>query len=751
MDVVAAKYLITPDGLKVFVLGPNSKTRLIDAKPTPYFYVQLNDSALRILDKYRSKVVDIEHGFESIDGNKVSKVKVEIPGHVKFFADKMRSKGIPTYESDIIYVRRWMIDNNITIPELPKKLLFFDIEVDPRGMIPSDESVRAAKNRVIAIVGIGSDGKEYLISSDDEREMFAEFWSILHKYHAVVGYNSIGFDWPYLVNRGKKIGVPFGFTHYPVLDMFRVYGEYLKYNRGYGEVMDLSLDHVAEKELGERKKNIGGYSVLWNLFVNKRDELLDYCRVDAWLTMKLYEKFGMGHFWEVARFTHTFPQDVVHATTVVDSSFLSWMVHKAKRKFVLPKCGQWKYSAKVSKYDGATILEPAVGLHRNVFCFDFTSLYPTTMITFNMGPDTFTDENYDVSFTEGYGFTFSVESEFAAMLKEMLDRRLRYKRQRKNYPPDSFEYRKLDAKQNALKVIINSVYGVFNGAGFRFTNPKFAESVVNAARQSLLTVKKIFELKGFKVLYGDTDSVFVSKEGITPSWMLKNYEAILEEVNGELKDIVVSKYNVPRKRILLNLDCEAMFDRIYFVKKKMYIGDYFWKGVLKVGRMVKGLILKKYNFPDIVREVQLQLLEMKMAGKGEDDILDYLINVKEKLLSGAMDDKLVIAQRVNDPKTYKSGLNVYAKAALKMGDRFVPGSIVRLVYVTDEDVEPVIDGKIPKISFSGRIYYWTSRVRNVVEDLLGEDFIKRYNRILQFDKRTYRKISEGQSFLEEWK
>src|SRR6202035_4791196 len=73
-----------------------------------------------------------------------------------------------------------------------------------------------------------------------------------------------------------------------------------------------------------------------------------------------------------------------------------------------------------------------------------------------------------------------------------------------------------DVASNAIKILMNSFYGVLGTSACRFYNPALANSITGAGREILLWSKRWFETAGFTVLYGDTDSLFVSSHGGAP-------------------------------------------------------------------------------------------------------------------------------------------------------------------------------------------------------------------------------------------
>ena len=148
---------------------------------------------------------------------------------------------------------------------------------------------------------------------------------------------------------------------------------------------------------------------------------------------------------------------------------------------------------------GGHVLEPVTGLHRNVWVFDFKSLYPSIIRTFNIDPVSYIASpppGADVIETPGGAFRRE-----PAILPRLLDE-LFPRREAAKQAGD-------EVASHAIKILMNSFYGVLGTPACRFHNPALANSITGMGREMLLWSKRWFEDAGFRVLYGDTDSLFV--------------------------------------------------------------------------------------------------------------------------------------------------------------------------------------------------------------------------------------------------
>ena len=148
---------------------------------------------------------------------------------------------------------------------------------------------------------------------------------------------------------------------------------------------------------------------------------------------------------------------------------------------------------------GGHVLEPVTGLHRNVWVFDFKSLYPSIIRTLNIDPLSYVEQpapEDDLIRTVGGAFARA-----PAILPRLLD---------ELFPRREAAKKAGDAvASNAIKILMNSFYGVLGAPSCRFYNTALVNAITGTGRELLLWSKAWFEAAGFKVLYGDTDSLFV--------------------------------------------------------------------------------------------------------------------------------------------------------------------------------------------------------------------------------------------------
>ena len=223
---------------------------------------------------------------------------------------------------------------------------------------------------------------------------------------------------------------------------------------------------------------------------------------------------------------------------------------------------------KKGTYKGATVFEPDAGIHRStgadcvLGCLDFASLYPSLMLTYNIARGYVTRvtkrtylanrASYDARFVplpqddHVYLSLKNVTSPISFLCTELIRKRKIYK---KTDPTIA----------NALKIIVNSLYGICGLQGTMLYDPVVAALITAFGRHHLTKLKEYFEKRylGLRVLYGDTDSVFIHYNNTS------NEPVTLERMADEYNEKFL-------KGTGIRLEAEATFDCIIFVRKKLY-------------------------------------------------------------------------------------------------------------------------------------------------------------------------------------
>ncbi|OYT45823.1 MAG: DNA polymerase [Desulfurococcales archaeon ex4484_42] len=653
----------------------------------PYFYVLPEDESvarqvalsIRRLSKPRSPIIKVEIVGKKYYGRPVKAIRVTtvIPETVREYREEVKKiRGVrEVLEADIRFAMRYLIDKGITpcswfeveveevnkspayrvnaeyvvkgnpkpIPKhIPPKLkvMAFDIEVyNPRG------SPRSKVDPVIIIAVRTDDGvvKQFLSDGKSDAKPIREFINFVLEYDPdiIVGYNSNGFDWPYLLERAKVNGI--------VLDVGRVKGveprtstyghisvpgrlnvDLYDFAEEIGEVKIKSLEIVAEY-LGVMKREERVLIPWYELYKywddpKKRPLLLKYSLDDVNSTYGIAEKI-LPFAIQLSNLTGL-PLDQVGAASV--GFRLEWYLMRAAYSFdeLIPNRVERGYET----YRGAIVLAPLKGVHQNIAVLDFSAMYPNIMIKYNIGPDTFVESEEECEIYGGcyiapevrYMFRKEPPGFYKLVLETLLKLRKAIREEMKKLDPSSPEYRVLNERQKALKILANASYGYMGWPGARWYFKPGAEAVTAWGRQTITKAIEIAKSLGLKVIYGDTDSLFVRYD----------------------KELIDKFIRLIHEKLGLEIKIDKVYKRVFFTEaKKRYIGLTEDGGIDIVGfEAVRG------DWAELAKEVQEKVAYIILMEGKVSKAVDYVRDVIKKLQSGAIPvEKLIIWKTLTKP------------------------------------------------------------------------------------------------------
>ncbi|MEM2500095.1 MAG: DNA polymerase II, partial [Sulfolobales archaeon] len=510
------------------------------------------------------------------------------------------------------------------------RILALDIEVyNPRG------AVDPSRDPVIVISLATSDGDLKLLTASEgsppqDRDLVKEFINYVLAYDPdiVVGYNSNKFDLPYLVERASKLGLsldigrvrggiprPSVHGHYSIPG--RLHVDIYNFAEEIPEIKIKSLDTVADY-LGVMKKSertlIPGHEIhaYWD-DRSKRGLLLNYAKDDVVSTLRLSEKF-IPFAMQLSSLTGL-PLDQVGAASV--GYRLEWYLMRSAVKMgeLIPNRLEREYEP----YKGAVVLEPKKGVHSNVAVLDFTSMYPNIMVKYNIGPDTYVEgecENHYKIPGTNYCFRKDPPGFYKSVLETLLRLRRVVREEMKKYPLGSPEHLILDERQRALKILANASYGYMGWVGARWYFKPGAEAVTAIGRDTIKKAISLAENLGLEVIYGDTDSLFISNR---------------PEVSKFIEEVM--------KVLELEIKVDKVYKRVFFTEaKKRYVG------ILDDGRIdIVGFEAVRGDWSEIAKEVQENVAKIVLETGDTKKATDYVRSVVLELKQQKIPlEKLVI-------------------------------------------------------------------------------------------------------------
>ncbi len=431
------------------------------------------------------------------------------------------------------------------VKEYPQKfrILSFDLEVrNPHGMPNSEEdeiimigvASNFGVNQVISTKTNSEDRDDFVKQVASEREMIQEFVNIIKQNNVdiIVGYNSDNFDFPYIKDRAKILGVDLdiGMDESDVKYIRRGYSNaaslkglihvdlYLVMRR-YMTLERYTLERVYYELFGEEKIDVPGERIweFWDNGGEELDNLFDYSLDDVVSTLKIAEQTLPLNL----ELTRIIGQPLFDVSRMATGQQAEWFLVKQAYfdgEVVPNKQGSnFADRANAEDNEGGYVKQPETGLHENLVQFDFRSLYPSIIISKNISPDVMylgdvdSEDDYNISPEHGIKFKKSPQGFIPSVIDKILQERFRIKREMKA-SKDSQEKKALDVQQQAIKRLANTMYGIYGFPRFRWYSFECAKAITSWGRQYIKSSIKKAEEFGFYAIYADTDGFYAKYE-----------------------------------------------------------------------------------------------------------------------------------------------------------------------------------------------------------------------------------------------
>jgi DNA polymerase-2 len=285
---------------------------------------------------------------------------------------------------------------------------------------------------------------------------------------------------------------------------------------------------------------------------------------------------------------------------------------------------------------GGFIYEPRVGVHDGVWEVDFFSLYPSIMVVHNISPETVMCSCCPRSSHTvpelGYHICEKRTGLVPRVLMPILNRRRAYKELRKQGGKKGEMY---DQRSKALKWVLVTCFGYTGYRNARFGRIECHESITAFGRDILVRSADIAERRGFEVLHGIVDSLWLKGEG--------NIASYCEEIGREV--------GIP-------LSLEGRYAWIVFLPNITTgigaLNRYY--GVFENGEVkVRGIAVRRKDTPQIVEDLQHDMLaHLSAAGDASEfrelvpSSLEVLDRYAEEVRSGTVSrDRLVMRRSIS--------------------------------------------------------------------------------------------------------
>ena len=719
-----------------------------DRRQTPHFYVRAEDLTKAKAQDWQGATLESSDKC-TFAGQPVQKVVVATPPDAPAVRDRLHQAGIDTFEADVRFAVRYLIDRDVKggceirgaraagegcqwvfdEPELrpaqvgiQPRVLAFDIETDGK----------ADRLLAISLYGCGAD-EVYIVDSSerpmpdkahacpDEKAALEHFCRRVVELDVDVltGWNVVDFDLSVLSRIAARVRHPLRLGREPGQIRIRPAQGYfgsgsatipgrlvldgMDLLRGaFVRMDDYSLDAVAREVLGEGKALAGAShdrlgEILHN-YANDLGAFALYARTDARLALEIVERLDLVNLAMArSRLTGMTPDRV--AASIASFDFL-YLAELGKRNVVAPTVRS-DDSRVFAAQAGGHVLEPVTGVHDNVWVFDFKSLYPSIMRTYNIDPLGFVapDQATIDTIEMASGARFRRQP---AILPSILD---------EFFPQREKAKRAGDGvASQAIKILMNSFYGVLGTPACRFHNPDIANAITGQGRYLLLWSKSWFEARGFRVLYGDTDSLFVAS-GLNAEDANREGPKLALTLTGEITRHVGQQSGVVSR---LELEFEKLYRKLFLpaVRSGTEGARKRYAGLISGQSEVEfvGMEVVRRDWTELAKQVQRELYARLF---GEEPVEEYLSGLVREVRQGLHDDWLVYRKGLRKPVTeYTASTPPHVAAARKSKE---PAARVVHYLITRAGPEP-LDNLTAE---PDREHYIEKQVKPVAEPVLA--------------------------------
>ncbi len=698
----------------------------VDDRPRPCFFVPAAHAkaAEEIADPLG---VEPSTGLLDLLDRPVARLTFREPALVPPAREALAAAGIPCLESDVRYAYRYMIDAGVRgaaeirgdaepgrhtalvfrrpafrparfKPTL--RILSIDLETDPGGKTLF--SAALAGSGIEEVLIVSPRPVAGAVAVPDERALLAGLEARVRSADpdVITGWNVVGFDLKVLDRRAKELSVPLRLGRGDDGLRFDDDQGFARQERAYLpgrqvldgiaavrdtglSVEDFRLETVAAEVLGRTKlaTGAGRAAKIARAFTEDPEWLARYNLEDARLVLEILAKTNALDLALERSLLTGMPLDRVGASVATFDFLYLGELHRRGR--VAPSGGERESLGEVV---GGTVLDSRAGLFPWVAVFDFRSLYPSIIRTFGIDPYAFagTGDPAPQFVRSPNGALFRRgEGILPEVLEELFDRRERARAEGDQ------------ALSTAIKILMNSFYGVLGTPTCRFAEAAIANAITSFGGEILRRTKELVEKSGLPVLYGDTDSLFVRTGAGDLGGARSAAERIRAAVEEDLGRWTVSAHSVPSR---LTLSLQWIFRRLFLPalrgttegSKKRYAGLVDREGESEL--VVVGLEAVRRDWPAAGREFQRGLLRLVLEGR---DAEAFVRDTIRRLRAGSLDAGLVYRKVLRkSPEEYGRSLPPHVRAAMLEGRE--RGGAVRYVMTREGPAPVAAGGPLPK-------------------------------------------------------
>ncbi|MCZ2720295.1 DNA polymerase II [Marinomonas sp. 15G1-11] len=611
---------------------------------------------------------------------------------------RLKQNGFPVYEEDIKPQDRYLMERRIRgaicfIGECDSTSTHYNQAILKPAKIDSpfnqpdwkvwsvDIETSVTNNTLLSIGVVSKDLAAVFVVSltpnedprcyyfKDEKSLLLAFMRFirLHNPNIIIGWNVIGFDMAFIDRRCQALGLKpqFGvngeswslrssekegkyFITIPgrvVLDgisLLKVGGYHFE---------SYSLNNVSKEILQDQKTlhGSGRWQEIEAMHANDLTKFVDYNIQDCDLVLRIFQKLKLIELQQTRADLTGIPLEQTGGSVASFENLYLPRLHQSG--FVGPAWSEGEFQSS----PGGFVMSSIPGFYKNVLVLDFKSLYPSIIRTFKIDPLARISQQEPK--VEGFlGARFAVAD---AILPILIDELAQARELAKAQDNSILSY--------AIKIIMNSFYGVLGSNVCRFYHAELASSITMRGHQILEQTKQWIEAFGGKVIYGDTDSVFVVLDDkFAPHEINQQGKKLCTLINDKWMDYCRTEHQT---RSYLELEFETCYERFFMPtirgqeegSKKRYAG-------MSNGALIfKGLEAARSDWTPLARRFQKALFQQVFTDK---DPIEFIRDTISRLETGEFDQELIYSKRLSRPiDSYQKVIPPHVRAA-KMKEQY---------------------------------------------------------------------------------
>ncbi|EAR09557.1 DNA polymerase II [Reinekea blandensis] len=615
-----------------------------------------------------------ERTFTSLLGDQVLPVYTHSVRQQRRWVHTGQDQGLKVWEDDVMPANRFLMERFLfgslseqegrfrpasSEPEL--RVLSLDIETDwyIPGQLPALYSIALAFDDQQQVLVV-NDGADFITDDGVDvrlfstvRDCLAEAIARIQAYDpdCIVGWNVIDFDLRILQEHCDQVGLAFEVGRQRAVPLWREMGgqpgryalelEGRQVVDGPGAFRsaawafeDYSLETVSRSLLNRGKRiehSDDRVGEIERLYREDLQAFAHYNAEDAQLVLDLFDVAGLWHFLIERSHLTGLPMDRVGGSSAAFNTVYMPRLHRYG--YVASSVGEQTLQ---SSSPGGHVMDSTPGIYRDVIVLDFKSLYPSIIRTFLIDPMGLL-EGLNADEAESIpGFLGARFHRTRHILPGLIDQlwAARDQAKREQNAPMS----------QAIKIIMNSFYGVLGSPLCRFFDPRLASSITMRGHDILQRSSEFIESQGYPVIYGDTDSLFIhARNHAEPKRLGRE---LADQLNEWWRSLLQESYGLASQ---LEMEFETHYSRFVMPtirgtdkgSKKRYAGWIEGDGEPRL--VFKGLEAVRSDWTPMAKAFQHRLYRCVFQ---EEDYRQVIRSTVQQLHAGELDAELVYRRRL---------------------------------------------------------------------------------------------------------